>query len=127
MAPLDQASPERLANHFVEYLFEGYHGSRHVRRVASWVGLIVLGIQKIAGHDWKVPRNRQLTFDFQRRSFKAKFNHGTGPRGGIEIVEILRGRGAPEGKTVTSIRNLAEAETFYNNAPVVLQQFISKN
>jgi hypothetical protein len=125
MSPLSQASAELLADHFVNYLFEEYRGTRHVRRVASWVGLVVLGIQRAAGDDWRVPRNRQLRFGFHGRSFKAKYNHGTGTRGGIEIVEVLDGRGSPEGRSVASIANLREAEDFYNRAPVILQTFVS--
>jgi hypothetical protein len=125
MARLAQAPAELLADHFVNYLFDEYHGSRHVRRVASWVGLIVLAIQRVAGNDWKIPRNRQLAFEFRRRSFKVKFNHKTGARGGIDIVEILAGRGSPEGNTVISITRLQEAEDFYNRAPLILQQFTS--
>jgi hypothetical protein len=126
MAKLAQAPAELLADHFVNFLFDQYKGSRHVRRVASWVGLIVLGIQRVAGNDWKIPRNRQLTFEFQGRSFKAKFNHGTGRRGGIDVVEVLPGRGAPGGKTVATIATLGEAEDFYNRAPLILQKFISE-
>ncbi len=125
MARLAQASAELLADHFVNYLFDEYLGSRHVRRVASWVGLIVLGIQRVAGNNWNIPRNRQLAFEFQRRSFKAKFNHQAGSRGGIDVVEILPGRGSPEGATVASITSLQGAEDFYNRAPLILQQFIS--
>ena len=127
MSPLGQASAELLADHFINYLYDEYRGSRHVRRVASWVGLVVLGIQRAAGNDWKVPRNRQMRFVFQGRSFKAKYNHQTGSRGGIEIVEVLEGRGSPEGRSVTSIANLHEAEDFYNRAPLILQTFTSRN
>jgi hypothetical protein len=123
MARLPGASAERLANHFVSYLFEDYQGSRHVRRIAAWVGLIVLGIERAAGQDWGIPRSRQLHFSFANRKFKAKYNHQAGPRGGIDIVEVLAGRGAPEGNTVISIQNLADAEDFYNRAPSVLQSF----
>ena len=45
MTKLADATPERIADHFVNYLFAEYYGDRHVRRVASWVGLIVLGIE----------------------------------------------------------------------------------
>jgi hypothetical protein len=114
MATLDDATPaERIADHFVNYLFDEYQGSRHVRRVASWVGLIVLGIEKLTGNR-NVPRTRQLRFEYASRTFKAKYNHKAGPRGGIDIVEIDPGRGSPEGRTVGSIRNLAEAASFYN-------------
>ena len=40
-APDDGASVERVADHFVNYLFDTYRGSRHVRHVASWVGFLV--------------------------------------------------------------------------------------
>ena len=113
MPKLADASAERIADHFVNYLFDEYQGSRHVRRVASWVGLIVLGVEKLEGSR-NVPRTRQLRFEYDGRSFKAKYNHKSGPRGGIDIVEIGPGRGSPEGKTVGAIRNLEEAARFYN-------------
>lgn len=114
MAKLTGAPSERLATHFVDYLYEEYRGSRHVRRVAAWVGLIVLGIERLAGHNWRIPRNRQLRFDCSGSSYKAKYNHRAGPRGGIDIVEVLQGRGAREGRTVSSIRSLADAQRFYD-------------
>ena len=126
MTRLVSAPAELLADHFVNYLFDEYRGSRHVRRVAAWVGLIVLGIQRIAANQWKIPRNRQLTFEFENRTFKAKYNHQAGARGGIDVIEVLEGRGAPEGDTVTSITNLHEAEQFYNNAAQLLGNFISR-
>jgi len=114
MSHLADATPERIADYFVSYLFAKYPDNRHVRRVASWVGLIVLGIEKLDGHRY-VPRNRQLRFEYRGRSFKARFNHKAGSRGGIEIVEILPGRGAPEGKLMRSITNLDEAADFYDD------------
>jgi hypothetical protein len=113
MPRLVGAASEKLADHFVNYLFEEFQGVRHVRRVASWVGLIVLGIEKLSSGKWRIPRDRQLRFEYKGQSFKAKYNHATGPRGGIDIVEILPGRGSPEGRTVVSISSLAEAEQFY--------------
>jgi len=111
---LAAATPERIADYFVSYLFTEYPDNKHVRRVASWVGLIVLGIEKLTGHRY-IPRNRQLRFEYDGRSFMAKFNHKAGPRGGIDIVEIVAGRGSPEGATVCSITNLEEAATFYDD------------
>ena len=87
---------------------------------------MVLGIQRATGKDWKVPRNRQLRFGFQGRSFKAKYNYKAGPRGGIEIVEVREGRGSPEAKTVTSIANLRDAEDFYNRSPLIFQELFRK-
>src|SRR5205814_578419 len=94
MAKLADASAERIADHFINYVFAEKADNRHVRRVASWVGLIVLGIEKLTGSRY-VPRSRQLRFEYDGRCFKAKFNHSAGARGGIEIVEIEDGRGSP--------------------------------
>jgi hypothetical protein len=112
MAKLTGASAERLANYFVDYLYDDYRGSRHVRRVASWTGLLVLGIERL-GVQARVPRTRQLVFRYKNRAFKMKYNHKAGPRGGIDLIEVLPGRGMPEGPTVRSIRSLSEAERFY--------------
>ena len=114
MPRLADASPERIADHFVNYLFAKYPDDKHVRRVASWVGLIVLGIERLDDHRY-VPRNRQLRFEYRGRSYKARFNHRIGSRGGIQIVEILPGRGSPEGQVVRSITNLEEAADFYDD------------
>jgi hypothetical protein len=112
MGKLTGASAERLANYFVDYLYDNYRGSRHVRRVASWTGLLVLGIEHL-GAKARIPRTRQLVFAYKDRSFKLKYNHKAGPRGGIDVVEVLQGRGMPEGSTMRSIRSLSEAERFY--------------
>lgn len=109
-----QANPEAIADYFVDYLFAEYPDNRHVRRVASWVGLIALGINKLTGIRF-VPRARQLPFDYHGRSFKAEYNHKAGPFGGIDIVEIVADNGSPEGRTVHSIRNLAAAAAFYDD------------
>lgn len=113
MPRLAGAPAERLAQYFVDYLFHNYRGSRHVRRVASWVGLIVLGIERLAGTTWRISPKRQLVFRHGAAKYKAKYEHHAGPRGGIAIVEIRPGRGSPEGRGVTTIRNLREAEAFY--------------
>jgi hypothetical protein len=115
MAQLQGAPAERLTTHFVDYLFEDYRGSRHVRRVAAWVGFLVLGIERLSHAQWKVPRQRQLFFSYKDRRYKAKYNHASGSRGGIDIIEVLPGRGSPEGSTVRSIKSLAEAEQFYSD------------
>lgn len=115
MAKLQQAPAERIATHFVDYLFDSYRGSRHVRRVAAWVGLLVVAIERLSRSQWRVPRQRQLVFGYRGSTFKAKYSHGAGSRGGIDIVEILPGRGSPEGRIVRSIRSLVDAEQFYRD------------
>ena len=113
MAQLVQAAPDRLATHFIDYLFEEYQGSRHVRRVGAWIGFIIMGVRRLGVSAWRVPRKRQLVFEHAGRQYKVKYNHLAGRRGGVDIVEILSGRGAPEGQTITSITSLREAERFY--------------
>ena len=115
MARLQRAPVDRVAAHFVDYLFEVYRGSRHVRRVAAWVGLLVLGIDSLAQSEWRVPRRRQLVFAYRNAQYKAKYSHQAGPRGGVDIVQLGPGRGMPELETVRSIRSLADAERFYQD------------
>ena len=69
-------------------------------------------------------RSRQLKFTFQSRTFKVKYDHSIGGRGGIQIVEVLSRRGSPEGDGVIEIKSLSEAEKFYNDAEEMLRQFL---
>lgn len=116
MAKMQNASADRLADEFVTYLFEKYTDHRHVRRVASWIGLIVLGIEKVA-QGWKIPRARQLEFSVGPKLYKARYDHLIAPRGGIEILEVLRTPGHPDGDVLVTISSLTEAEQFYTDAP----------
>jgi len=118
-------SAEQLANHFISYLFEKYKGARHVRRVASWIGFIIIAIGRIAGRTLQRNRQRQITFKYKGRRFKAKYNHMTGSRGGIDIIEVLKGRGAPEGTLVMKVKNLSEAEACYLTLKDHLDSFIA--
>jgi hypothetical protein len=106
-------SAERLATAFVDYLYDEYQGSRHIRRVAAWLGLLVLGVEKIKSGEWHIPRVRQLAFDVGDRRYKMRYDHHAGPRGGIEIVEIGKTQGAPEIAVAKIISSLADAEAFY--------------
>jgi hypothetical protein len=108
----EEYSADRMADVFVNYLYDEYQGSRHVRRVASWLGLLILGVEKIKGK-WWIPRSRQLFFEADGHRYKAKYNHALGGRGGIEIVEIAEGRGAPEIGVVMAIASLDDAARFY--------------
>jgi hypothetical protein len=119
-------APELIADYFISYLFQKYHGSRHVRRVASWVGFVILALTRVNGVKNIHPRRtRQLEFEYDGRKFKVKFDHRIGGRGGIEIVEFLEGRGAPEGNRVLEIRTLLEAENAYHSLETYLQKFIA--
>jgi hypothetical protein len=83
-----------------------------VRRVASWLGLLVLGIENIKD-EWWIPRERQLFFTADGHRYKAKYSHQLRPRGGIEIIEIAEARGSPEIGTVATITDLDGAARFY--------------
>ncbi|MDE2928452.1 MAG: hypothetical protein OXT71_18875 [Acidobacteriota bacterium] len=121
----NQMGPEGVADYFVNYLFNNYQGARHVRRVASWVGLIVLAVDKV-GNSWWRRHTRQLGFTFQDCKFKVKYDHTIGSRGGIQVIEILPGRGEPEGGIVTSITSLREAEQFYLHAEKILRKLVQQ-
>jgi hypothetical protein len=119
-------SPELIADYFISYLYQNYQGNRHVRRVASWVGFVILALTRVKGvKNIHLRRTRQLEFEYDGCKFKVKFNHGIGGRGGIEIVEFLAGRGAPEGNRVLEIRTLLEAENTYHSLETRLKKFIA--
>lgn len=80
---------ERYADHFVNYLFDEYHGSRHVRRVATWIGFILKAVENVAD-DMTIGRRRQLQFTYRGDRFKVKYDHEAGARGGIKIIEVVR-------------------------------------
>jgi hypothetical protein len=127
MANSTTISAERLADHFVNYLFDTYQGTRHVRRVATWIGFLLKAIENLPGaHLWQ-RRQRQVGFDYAGRSFKAKYNHKAGTRGGIEFVEVLPGRGQPEGDVAVQITSLDEAGSIYHDLESRLDAFISNH
>jgi hypothetical protein len=110
----------------VSYLFDQYHGSRHVRRVASWIGFIIVAAEKVADGTLGQNRERQIMFRYKARQFKAKYDHKVGHRGGIKIIEVLPGRGAPEGQVVIEVKNLTEAEACYRSLKARLDEFVKQ-
>jgi hypothetical protein len=111
----DDFSADRMADEFVNYLFDQYQGSRHVRRVSAWLGLVILGIESIK-ETWWIPRSRQLFFETNGHRYKARYSHDPRPRGGIEIIEVADTRGSPEiGQPVVTIRSLDDAKRFFAN------------
>jgi hypothetical protein len=125
MASAEKKQSELLADYFVGYLFERYQGTRHVRRVATWIGFLLKAIEKLPGVQFERTRSRQLTFQYRRHRFKVRYNHKVGARGGIEFVEVLSGRGAPEGKVALTIGSLDEAESAYGDLRQKLDRFIA--
>ncbi len=129
MAILRDVSADRMGEHFINYLFDEFNGSRHVRRVAAWVGFIVRGVERVAGHHWWVGGGsalRQLWFSCGDRTFKVKYNHALRKQatriGGIQVVEVSDERGKEELRTIATIRDLNEAERFYNDTPVLFRK-----
>ncbi len=122
--PNHQNSAELLADGFVSYLFEQYRGTRHVRRIASWIGFIIMAVESLPGVSFSRRHSRQLGFDYRDRRFKARYNHKAGARGGIDIVEVFPGRGAPEGNVAVSMVSLSDAEDVYTSLRRRLDQFI---
>lgn len=124
MAKAKLTSAERLADHFISYLFDQYQGTKHVRRVASWIGFLLKGIENLPSPDLRKNRLRQVMFDYRNHTFKVRYNHALGSRGGIEFVEVLPGKGQPEGSVALHVANLTEAETAYKNLKRQLDTFI---
>jgi hypothetical protein len=120
-------TPEMLADYFVRYLFEEYPGTRHVRRIASWIGFIIKGIERVVGANFARRRSRQIGFDYHGRHFKVRYAHriGSSGRGGVQIVEVLAGRGEPEGHVVVDIASLADAERVYRDLRQELNAFLA--
>lgn len=124
MKTTGESSSELLADRFIAYLFEKYRGTRHVRRIASWLGFIIKAVEGLPGVTFNVRHARQLGFNYGDRTFKARYNHASSRRSGIEIVEVLAGRGAPEGEVVLSITSLSDAERVYTSLQALLNKFI---
>ena len=105
-------SADRMSDEYLNYLFQAKADNRHVRRIASWLGLLILGIEKIKDK-WWVSHTRQLCFEVDKTRYKVKYSHSAGTRGGIEFVEIEAAPGQPEIHTARTILNLEDAAKFY--------------
>lgn len=102
---------EMICDHFVGYICETKADSRHVRRVTAWIGLIVLGIDRIAV-DWGYRYKRQFWFETSDGTrYRIKYGHDIGPRGGLEISKL--DTGIPQSPTL-EFRNIKDCEAFYN-------------
>lgn len=122
---IDSPTAEYLANQFVDYLFEEYQESNHVRRVATWIGFLLVAIEDVSDDLVGRKTSRQLKFTYRDQRFKVRYDHGIGNRGGIEIIEILPGRGEPDGEVVAKIASLEEAEEVYQTLPKILDEFVN--
>lgn len=110
-------SPEKVMETFVAYICANKADSRHVRRVAAWLGFVVYGVDRMADK-WGFHRTRQFWFESGGVTYKVRFRHGSGMkksclRGGLQIVRV---DGVADGPVVLEIRNAAEAEDFYRTS-----------
>jgi hypothetical protein len=105
-------SADRMTELFLAYLFKNRANDRHVRRVASWLGLLILGVEKIKDK-WWLSHSRQLCFEIGSKRYKARFDHKIGQRGGIEFVEIAKTQGQPDIRVARQISDLASAAAFF--------------
>lgn len=65
-----QPSVERVANYLVGYIAQRYGDSQHVRRVASWLGFLLLGIDRLAPGAWWRAHTRQVRFEHEGAQFE---------------------------------------------------------
>ncbi len=107
-------SAERMTEAVLAHLFRNNADNPHVRRVASWLGLLILGIEEIKDM-WWVSHTKQLCFEFDGRRFEARYNHRLKPRGGIEIIEVGPKPGLPDIGVVKMISNLKDAAKFFRS------------
>ena len=107
-------SAERMAEISLAKLFRNRVDSPHLRRIASWLGLLVLGVEKIKDR-WWVSTSKQLCFEFDGRRFKARYNPRLKPHGGIEIVEVESKPGQPDIGIAKAISNLKDAAKFFRS------------
>ena len=97
-------------------------GRRKIRAVLPWIGLIVAAIQE-HGYDIEVLYTRQLAFNYSGKRFKVRYKHD-GLQSGILIAMVEKSRGNPVIREVTTIRCLADAVHFYNNAKMLLTETV---
>jgi hypothetical protein len=110
----EDLSAERMAEISLAKLFHNRADSPHLRRIASWLGLLILGVEKIKDR-WWVSHSKQLCFEFNGRRFKARYNPRLEPHGGIEIVEVEPKSGKPDMSVAKAISTLKDAAKFFRS------------
>lgn len=107
-------SAERMSDLFLTYLFKNKADSRHVRRIASWLGFLIVGVEEVKDK-WWLSHTRQLCFEVGSKRYKARYKHdlGRGRRGGIEFVQVAKSQGQPEIRIAKQISDLSEAAAFF--------------
>jgi hypothetical protein len=123
MTPTEELSPERLAGHFIDSALKAHPDRRGAWQLASWAGLVILGIEKLKGSVWKLSGGHQLRFEYEGRCFDVQFVPELSSEGGrIEIAEILPGPEGGEERLAATIASLSEAESFYREPATAFQE-----
>src|SRR5882724_8624199 len=107
---MTQPTTEMLLNYFMSYLFTKFRGSRHVRRVAPWLGFIAKAIEDSPKSKMWQRYTRQLMFYYRGHWFKVRYDHQAGPRGGIQILEYRN-----NSRAIVTIESLNDAAKVYHN------------
>ena len=107
-------SAERMAEVYLAKIFPDQADNPHMRQVASWLGVLMLGVEKIKDK-WWVSHNKQLCFEFDGRRFKAQYNDRLEPHGGIEIIEVEAKTGQSDIGIAKVISNLKDAMKFFRS------------
>lgn len=102
-----QPSVERVANYLVGYIAQRYGDSQHVRRVASWLGFLLLGIDRLAPGAWWRAHTRQVRFEHEGHTYKVRYVHAPPSRGRIQVVRLPT-------QVVLELRSLLDAQRFYD-------------
>jgi hypothetical protein len=107
---MTEMSRDFVAQHFINYMFDKANEVRHVQRVASWIGMVLLGIER-RKDGWQFLNKRQLAFRKGAKWYKVRYSHAVQPRGGLQIVEMFDGR--TDGQVVQELGCLDDVERFY--------------
>lgn len=93
---------EQLTIRFLDYLYDNYGDTRHIKRMAPSIGPIIWKLCQLA--PLSLTHTRQIRFDYRGHRFKGRYSHHGGGR--FEIVETI---GRRDGRNVCTIRNLTDA------------------
>jgi hypothetical protein len=108
----DSVGVDFVCERMLDYLFENKADALHVRRVASWIGMLALAIDK-RRDEWGI-RKRQVVYRIGNQWYKIRYKHtikrGGRTVGGIEIVQV---HGLEDGAVTAQFTCLDDVEKFY--------------
>jgi hypothetical protein len=107
----DEMSLEMLSNHFLGVLSGK---SRHVQRVASWLGLVLVGLKNMRATDVRTYYKQRLRFCYRGKEYVLHYRHDLGGRGGLALYDKATSR------VVFEMCSMEDAERFYTSASSVI-------